>query len=518
LPEAISAISANDIWAVGFTSDMSGQEGLILHWDGNAWTATTYPPATRLAGVAAIASNDVWAVGSKPLQGGGSRAIFIHWDGIAWTEYGSGLPGESGLSSISASSATNIWATGTYRLSTGESFTVILGRNEEGGWDRYTFPGGVGGYNFSSISAVAPNNVWAIGISAAHWNGSGWVTFWVSQPYTTFSGIDALSGQDVWAVGFYSANAVDYTAITERYFDPCTLPTATPTSAATPTVTRTPTLEPPRCPGERFKDVCPGDYFYAPVLALNDASILLGYNSAPPCNNYLWIPCFKPFNGSTRGQISKVVSLAANFNEPISGQTFQDVPPGSTFYTYTQRMASRAIINGYPCGGAGEPCVPPGNRPYFRTNNNVTRGQLSKMISLAFNWNEPVTGQQFQDVVAGSTFYDYIGRLVVRSIINGYPCGGAGEPCEPPGNLPYFRPNNNVTRGQTGKIVQLARTQPTPTPTITIAPTATEIGTPTPMPSESTPTPAPLTPTGTPIPMDTITPTPVSTATIVTRF
>ena len=30
---------------------------------------------------------------------------------------------------------------------------------------------------------------------------------------------------------------------------------------------------------------------------------------------------------------------------------------------------------------------------------------------------------------------------------------GAGEPCVPPANLPYFRPNANVTRGQTSKIV-----------------------------------------------------------------
>jgi hypothetical protein len=133
---------------------------------------------------------------------------------------------------------------------------------------------------------------------------------------------------------------------------------------------------PPPCPNERFTDVCPTDYFYTTTLALADDGILSGYNTSPPCLNDLWIPCFNPYSSSTRGQISKVVSLAAGFNEPVSGQTFEDVPPGSTFYTYTERMAQRNIISGYPCGGAGEPCVPPGNRPYFRTNNTnnkVTR-------------------------------------------------------------------------------------------------------------------------------------------------
>jgi hypothetical protein len=62
-------------------------------------------------------------------------------------------------------------------------------------------------------------------------------------------------------------------------------------------------------------------------------------------------------------------------------------------------------------------------------------------------------GQQFEDVAVGSAFYTYTYRLVSRGVMAGYPCGGAGEPCVPPANLPYFRPGNNATRGQTSKIV-----------------------------------------------------------------
>ena len=36
--------------------------------------------------------------------------------------------------------------------------------------------------------------------------------------------------------------------------------------------------------------------------------------------------------------------------------TFTDVISGSTFYPYIQCMACQGIINGYPCGGPGEPC------------------------------------------------------------------------------------------------------------------------------------------------------------------
>jgi hypothetical protein len=53
----------------------------------------------------------------------------------------------------------------------------------------------------------------------------------------------------------------------------------------------------------------------------------------------------------------------------------------------------------------------------------------------------------------GSTYYTYTYQLETRSIMSGYACGGTNEPCVPPANLPYFRPSNNVTRGQASKIV-----------------------------------------------------------------
>jgi hypothetical protein len=156
--------------------------------------------------------------------------------------------------------------------------------------------------------------------------------------------------------------------------------------------------------------------------------------------------------------VSKIVSESAAFSDPVPStqQTFEDVPPGSTFYVWIERLSTRGIIQGYPCGSPGEPCQPPGNRPYFRPYNNVTRGQLSKITSGAAGWTETPTGQTFEDVAPGSTFYLYIERMAARSVIQGYPCGGAFEPCVPPGNRPYFRPFNNATRGQMSKIATLA--------------------------------------------------------------
>jgi hypothetical protein len=221
---------------------------------------------------------------------------------------------------------------------------------------------------------------------------------------------------------------------------PTTIPTETstdtPTTVATVATTATP------CPLS-FTDVPVGSTFYTFVRCLACLGIVNGYPDGT----------FKPNNNVTRGQLAKIVSNSAGFVDPAGAQIFEDVPTGSTFYDFVQRLASRGFMSGYPCGGAEEPCVPPDNRPYFRPNRNATRGQISKIVSNAAGFVDPAGAQIFEDVPPGSTFFDFVQRLASRGYMNGYPCGGAGEPCVPPENHPYFRPNNNATRGQTSKIV-----------------------------------------------------------------
>jgi hypothetical protein len=139
--------------------------------------------------------------------------------------------------------------------------------------------------------------------------------------------------------------------------------------------------------------------------------------------------------------------------------TFADAPPGSTFYGYIETAAQRGVIGGYPCGGPGEPCDPQ-NRPYFRPNAAVTRGQTARVVVLAAGWQlqEPPSAT-FADVAPGSPFYPYVETAAARGIIVGYPCGGPSEPCDPL-NRPYFRPGNNSTRGQIAKIVYNAIRNP----------------------------------------------------------
>ena len=143
----------------------------------------------------------------------------------------------------------------------------------------------------------------------------------------------------------------------------------------------TPTATPTACTLQ-FTDVPPSSTFYNFIHCLVCLGIINGYPDHT----------FKPNASVTRGQLSKIVSNSAGFDDTPTGQQFQDVPasgPGSTFYVYIYRLVHRGFINGYPCGGTGEPCVPPANLPYFRPNANATRGQISKIVSNASQLQRP---------------------------------------------------------------------------------------------------------------------------------
>ncbi len=203
--------------------------------------------------------------------------------------------------------------------------------------------------------------------------------------------------------------------------------------------------QPPSMPMEckEFPDVPPGSPYYSHVQCLVCADVISGYPDGT----------FGPNNPITRGQLSKLISNAIPLNNNPGSRLFEDVPVGHTFYDYIQRLAQLSIISGYDCGGPGEPCGPE-NYKYFRPAANATRGQIAKIISASQGFSEEPSKQTFEDMPEGVPFYAEAYRLALRGIISGYPCGGDGEPCGE-GNLKYFRPNANATRGQVSKMVAL---------------------------------------------------------------
>jgi streptogramin lyase len=281
-----------------------------------------------------------------------------------------------------------------------------------------------------------------IGPARAWWGGGG---FWVSE----------VTANQV-------ARFAPYTSTPAATSTPAPTNTPPPSSTPPPSTTPAPSATPtPGC-ALSFNDVPAGYTFYPYVQWMACRGYVSGYPCGGPGE-----PCpgsyFRPGNNVTRGQLMKMEVNAAGWASTTpTTPTFEDVAAGSTFYDYIETGVSHGVINGYPCGQIPtEPCVGPANRPYFRPNNNITRGQLSKVIALgsAYPLPTPTTGT-FEDVPPGSTFFSYVEAVVAHGIVGGYPCGGPGEPCQPPGNRPYYRPNNNGTRGQVSKFVTLANGGP----------------------------------------------------------
>jgi hypothetical protein len=436
----VVAISADDVWAVGGRDTNT----LILHWDGSQWSSVPSPTSeigAVLFGITALSANNIWAVGYYSESEFVSKTLVAHWNGSQWSQVASPSPGTgaNNLFGVDAVSASDIWAVGEYWVGS-DGYTLALRWN---GSQWNVIPGSIEGA-LQDVTAIAANDVWLVGGAAAgpetltqHWNGTGLMTA-TSASTGVLYGVEHISPNNIWAVG---VQLFSNDAHIQRYYDPCGMPSPTATPTITPVASPTPAPSPTPCTPGVYSDVPPGSTFYPYVSCLSTRGIIGGYGDCT----------FRPNANVTRGQLSKIVANAAGFNEPVSGQTFEDVPPTNAFYEHIERMAARGIIGGYPCGGPGEPCGT-GNKPYFRPNANATRGQISKIVSQAKGYTNSVSGQTFEDVSPTNSFYLYVERLASRGIMGGYPCGGAGEPCGV-GNRPYFRPGNNATRGQTSKIV-----------------------------------------------------------------
>ena len=385
---AVDASSSTNVWAVGFGtttgpdfSPKAAGADNIFHWNGQQWEYmdTGLDGYGAYVDVQASAPRSAWVVGA---QGADLfTGVLMYWDGSHWINAIANAGDYDSYSAVAAISLTDVWTSA--RNSLGQ---YVFLHSDGSHWTAVSSQG----LPVTHIEPVSTTDLWATTgdyyvprDTLLHWDGPNWGR--VPFPGDNIVDIAAISSTNIWAVG--SANG----KMLILHYNPSCIPTPVPTN--TPSPTTTPTPQPPPCPNERFTDVCPRTTSTRTSRLYPTTAYLSGYNTSPPCLNDLWIPCFNPYSSSTRGQISKVVSLAAGFNDPVSGQTFQDVAPGTTFYTYTERMAERGIVSGYPCGSPSTPCVPPDNLPYFRTNNNVTRGQLSKMVSLAFGWNDTITSR-----------------------------------------------------------------------------------------------------------------------------
>jgi hypothetical protein len=216
----VAAVSSTDVWAVGSTSPTGqAQQALVEHWDGGSWSIVPAPnPAdaaslggVQLTAVSALSVNDIWAVGyignlAPALTTTGVRSTDIaaqtlteHWNGRSWSIVGApdiaardGVTPWDVFTSVVAISADDVWAVGLTE------------------WEL-------------EVEGVAAQPL------VEHWNGTYWSLVDVSDPEPTppdwalaqvqapagssgavasvaLLGVAATSVTDVWAVGGYEAD------------------------------------------------------------------------------------------------------------------------------------------------------------------------------------------------------------------------------------------------------------------------------------------------------------------------
>lgn len=213
-----------DVWAVGnvYTGYPTDNMPLVMRRRNGSWDYVdkvrlgqqrVYPYADRGGAgydVACISENDVWVVGYA--GGHGDDALIIpmavHWDGSRWTEYDVPWFGTryNLIHNCSASGPNDVWAVGTYR-NYAQDYHSFMVHWDGSRWSHVPTPiEGMQGDSLWDVAAIAPNDAWAVGSTAAgavmmHWDGARWSLYGdQTQLPRGFSYLAAISSSDIWAV------------------------------------------------------------------------------------------------------------------------------------------------------------------------------------------------------------------------------------------------------------------------------------------------------------------------------
>src|ERR1017187_468571 len=227
----VADISPTEAWAVGSANIGQGLTGQVIErWDGTQWNVFPGPSfgagdTPNLKAMTAISANDIWAVGSLLSDGGQIlNFLFEHWDGRSWTAT-TRLANDAFLFAVSADATNDVWAVGFQGPENDNSRTLVM-HHDGTSWKTVPSPSvGSGASQLNGVLALAPNNVWAVGFSTPvappkraptltlieHWDGASWTV--VTSPNVgpksvyqsnSLQGITAVSTTDIWAFGSYS--------------------------------------------------------------------------------------------------------------------------------------------------------------------------------------------------------------------------------------------------------------------------------------------------------------------------
>jgi subtilase family serine protease len=229
---SVTAVSANNVWAVGYYYNSSGVDQMLSEqWNGASWNVVPDPTPSdqyqdpQLYGVAAVSANDVWAVGSYSNSSGVVQTLIEQWNGTSWNVVPSPSPGSScpgsicnNFDSVVAVSANDVWAVG-YEINASGNYQTLIEQWNGTSWNVVPSPNPSGQHTsiiLNGVAAVSANDVWAVGYYdhstlIEQWNGTSWNVVPSPNPSQFDNGLSdvaAVSTNDAWAVG-YDSNPID---------------------------------------------------------------------------------------------------------------------------------------------------------------------------------------------------------------------------------------------------------------------------------------------------------------------
>jgi hypothetical protein len=153
-------------WVHGFSSSdlwMVGEQGLVLHWNGSTLSPSTSGTDRTLYGVWGTSDSNLWAVGGRPGQDG----VILHYDGNAWS---------SVTVPVQFVTYFKVWGTGAADVfACGEGGTVV--HFDGNAWSKMD-TGQPPSTTLFTINGRAPNDVYTVGglgIGVAlHFDGASW--------------------------------------------------------------------------------------------------------------------------------------------------------------------------------------------------------------------------------------------------------------------------------------------------------------------------------------------------------
>jgi hypothetical protein len=193
---------------------------LVEQYDGVSWALVSTPGpgpgSSSLSGIDAIADNDVWSVGYRTRRRTDQEEAFVeHWNGTQWSIVTTPrLPHSfvTFLSSVSGVASNDVWAVGMSEQHAGLGARPLIEHWNGSVWSIVPSPDPGIGSALVSVEPRASDDVWAVGYTirngfealAEHWDGSSWNVVKVSHPGKTafLTGVTATSS-DVYAVGMH---------------------------------------------------------------------------------------------------------------------------------------------------------------------------------------------------------------------------------------------------------------------------------------------------------------------------